>query len=73
MDGASTTRLRIGEIVARCPSCGCADFVAPADGELELVCAGCRAASPRSALVAQIAREAIERADHVLRAARKPP
>ena len=69
----SITRLKIGEIVARCPSCGSVDFVAPTGGETALVCAGCRAASPRSALVAQIAREAIDRADELLRAVRKPP
>lgn len=73
MHGGSTTRFKIGEIVARCPRCGSADFLAQADSEIELVCAGCRAASPRSALVAQIAREAIDRADELLRAVRKPP
>ena len=72
MDGKSTTRFQIGDIAARCPHCGAAEFFSPVHGEVHFVCATCRASSPRGALVDQIARDAIERTDALLRSARKP-
>jgi hypothetical protein len=67
-------RIRVGNIGARCETCGCEDFqpvlpaAAPAN---ELACFNCGALINRRALLAQIAEETVRRAECLLERARR--
>jgi transcription initiation factor TFIIIB Brf1 subunit/transcription initiation factor TFIIB len=73
MQGEKTTGLQVGAISARCPACGAKEFVAPPEAATGLVCASCGKETPRRVLMDGVARDAIARADEVLRARREPP
>ena len=64
----------IGKIAAKCPRCGMTQFErafdTPGMYSDVLICAGCRAATPYTALLAQISDEATRQANDVLEAAR---
>ena len=66
-------RVRVGQIDARCESCGCEDFQPAASAGYsvnELACFSCGARTSRRALVTQIADETVRRAERFLAAAR---
>jgi hypothetical protein len=66
-------RVRVGQIGARCESCGCEDFQPARSGGYavnELACFSCGASTSRRALVSQIADETVRRAERFLAASR---
>ena len=73
MQGEETTRLQVGDISARCPACGATEFFVPREAGRGLVCASCGKETPRRVLIDGVARDAIARADEVLRSVRRPP
>jgi hypothetical protein len=68
-----TVRICVGQISARCESCGGEEFQPSPGGSsppLELVCFGCGLRATRRALLVQVAEETVRRAQAFLEASR---
>ena len=66
-------RVRVGNIGARCESCGCEEFQPVQPGSspaYELVCFECGAVTDRRVLLTQIADETVRRAQRFLQSSK---
>jgi hypothetical protein len=58
---ASVVQLRVHDLLAACPACGCSYFVSPADPAGDYTCKKCRVPTSGKALIRQIRDKAITR------------
>jgi hypothetical protein len=63
-------RVSVGDVTARCPKCGATEFErtfsTPSPQTDVLVCAACKAETPRAVLIGQVADEVVRQARKAL-------